>query len=97
MTARGRVPAAERREAILDALEHILSTTALLDVQIKQVARVAGCKTATFYQHFDDLTAAAAALVERERAQAGDEPIADPHLAALAQLLTVEQALPAAV
>lgn len=96
LTKRPHLTRAQRRETLLHALELILETTPLLEVRIKDIAHGAGCAASTFYEHFDDLTEAAAALVNDKLAESDAHAITDRHLAAIAHLFTVEHSLPAA-
>jgi AcrR family transcriptional regulator len=73
----GRMPAAERREQLLDVTKQIVAERGFHAVSIEAVAREAGITRPIVYGHFSDLQGLLEALVEREGARA------------LAQLATV--------
>lgn len=75
--ASSRLPAAERREQLLDVTKAIVASRGFHAVSIEAVAREAGITRPIVYGHFGDLTGLLEALVERESRRA------------LAQLATV--------
>lgn len=83
----------QRREALLKAVEAHLAVTPWREATVYNVARLADCAPGVFYQHFEDLDAAARALIERARAARA--PLSE-HLEVIARLLEVEQQLPGA-
>jgi AcrR family transcriptional regulator len=69
----GRVPGRRgraTRQKLLNATREVLETTALREVKVVDIARLAGTSPATFYQYFPDVEAALLALA-RELAEAG--------------------------
>ena len=84
-----RLPAAERREQLLDVTKRIVTERGFHAVSIEAVAREAGITRPIVYGHFGDLTGLLEALVERESMRAlgqlalvvptdlGDDPRAD--------------------
>ena len=69
MTVRTRLPAAARREQILDATKEIAVRRGFHAVSIDAVARAAGISRPIVYDHFRDLPGLLEALVEREIAR----------------------------
>ena len=69
-TANPRMPAAERREQLLDTTLAIVARQGFHAVSIEAVAREAGITRPIVYGHFGDLGGLLAALVERESARA---------------------------
>lgn len=65
-----RMPAAERREQLLDVTKAIVSRAGFHAVSIEAVAREAGITRPVVYGHFQDLAGLLEALVEREGARA---------------------------
>jgi AcrR family transcriptional regulator len=65
-----RLPAAERREQLLDVTKEIVATRGFHAVSIEAVAREAGVSRPIVYGHFDDLGGLLEALVLRETARA---------------------------
>ena len=61
-----RLPAAERREQLLDVTKDIVSRLGFHAVSIEAVAREAGVSRPIVYGHFQDLQGLLEALVERE-------------------------------
>jgi AcrR family transcriptional regulator len=91
----GRLPAAERREQLLDATKEIVSAEGFHAVSIERVARVAGISRPIVYGHFGDLRGLLEALVLRESQRAleqldgflpGDLGAGDPRALLLAGL-----------
>ena len=68
-----RLPAAERREQLLDVTKAIVSERGFHAVSIEAVARDAGVSRPIVYGHFDDLNGLLEALVLREGARALDQ------------------------
>ncbi|HEX8207104.1 MAG TPA: TetR/AcrR family transcriptional regulator [Solirubrobacteraceae bacterium] len=66
MTVRTRLPAAARREQILDATKSIAVQRGFHAVSIDAVARAAGISRPIVYDHFHDLPGLLEALIERE-------------------------------
>src|SRR5919202_6954767 len=62
----GRMPAAERREQLLDVTKAIVARDGFHAVSIEAVAREAGVSRPIVYGHFHDLPGLLEALVERE-------------------------------
>jgi AcrR family transcriptional regulator len=90
-----RLPAAERREQLLDATKAIVAERGFHAVSIEAVARAAGVSRPIVYGHFDDLSGLLEALVLRESARAleqlqaflpGDLGAGDPRALLLAGL-----------
>jgi AcrR family transcriptional regulator len=90
-----RLPAAERREQLLDATKAIVAKRGFHAVSIEAVARAAGVSRPIVYGHFDDLSGLLEALVLRESARAleqlqaflpGDLGAGDPRALLLAGL-----------
>ena len=65
-----RLPAAERREQLLDVTKEIVATRGFHAVSIEAVAREAGITRPIVYGHFQDLQGLLEALVDREGARA---------------------------
>lgn len=65
-----RLPAAERREQLLDVTKRIVIERGFHAVSIEAVAREAGITRPIVYGHFGDLTGLLEALVERESLRA---------------------------
>jgi AcrR family transcriptional regulator len=65
-----RLPAAARREQLLDVTKRIVATRGFHAVSIDAVAREAGITRPIVYGHFGDLTGLLEALVERESVRA---------------------------
>jgi AcrR family transcriptional regulator len=91
----GRLPAAERREQLLDVTKAIVAERGFHAVSIEAVAREAGVSRPIVYGHFDDLNGLLEALVLRESARAleqlqeflpGDLGAGDPRALLLAGL-----------
>jgi AcrR family transcriptional regulator len=68
-----RLPAAERREQLLDVTKAIVAERGFHAVSIEAVARDAGVSRPIVYGHFDDLQGLLEALVLREGARALDQ------------------------
>jgi AcrR family transcriptional regulator len=68
-----RLPAADRREQLLDATKALALRSGFHAVSIEAVAREAGITRPIVYGHFRDLPGLLAALVERESARALDQ------------------------
>jgi AcrR family transcriptional regulator len=68
-----RLPAAERREQLLDVTKAIVAERGFHAVSIERVAREAGVSRPIVYGHFDDLQGLLEALVLRESARALDQ------------------------
>jgi AcrR family transcriptional regulator len=68
-----RLPAAERREQLLDVTKAIVAERGFHAVSIEAVARDAGVSRPIVYGHFDDLQGVLEALVLREGARALDQ------------------------
>jgi AcrR family transcriptional regulator len=66
VTVRTRLPAAARREQILDATKSIAVQRGFHAVSIDAVARAAGISRPIVYDHFHDLPGLLEALIERE-------------------------------
>jgi AcrR family transcriptional regulator len=66
VTVRTRLPAAARREQILDATKEIAVRRGFHAVSIDAVARAAGISRPIVYDHFRDLPGLLEALIERE-------------------------------
>jgi AcrR family transcriptional regulator len=64
--ARGRLPAEERREQLLDVTKALVDERGFHGVSIEAVAREAGITRPVVYGHFADLRALLEALVDRE-------------------------------
>jgi AcrR family transcriptional regulator len=69
----GRLPAAERREQLLDVTKAIVAARGFHGVSIERVAREAGVSRPIVYGHFGDLDGLLEALVLRESARALDQ------------------------
>ena len=65
-----RLPAAERREQLLDVTKRIVAERGFHAVSIEAVAREAGITRPIVYGHFGDLTGLLEALVQRESVRA---------------------------
>jgi AcrR family transcriptional regulator len=65
-----RLPAAERREQLLDVTKAIVASEGFHAVSIERVARAAGVSRPIVYGHFTDLRGLLEALVLRESARA---------------------------
>ena len=78
-----RMPAAQRREQLLEVTKEIVARRGFHAVSIEAVAREAGISRPIVYGHFGDLDALLEALVDREAARA---------LAQLEQVLPVDLA-----
>ena len=65
-----RLPAAERREQLLDVTKRIVTERGFHAVSIEAVAREAGITRPIVYGHFGDLTGLLEALVQRESMRA---------------------------
>lgn len=65
-----RLPAAERREQLLDVTKRIVAERGFHAVSIEAVAREAGITRPIVYDHFGDLTGLLEALVQRESMRA---------------------------
>jgi AcrR family transcriptional regulator len=65
-----RLPAAERREQLLDVTKRIVTERGFHAVSIEAVAREAGITRPIVYGHFGDLTGLLEALVQRESTRA---------------------------
>jgi len=90
-----RLPAAMRREQLLDVTKAIVAERGFHAVSIEAVARAAGVSRPIVYGHFDDLNGLLEALVLRESARAleqltavlpGDLTAGDPRALLLAGL-----------
>jgi AcrR family transcriptional regulator len=68
-----RLPAAERREQLLDVTKAIVAERGFHAVSIEAVARGAGVSRPIVYGHFDDLPGLLEALVLRESGRALDQ------------------------
>jgi AcrR family transcriptional regulator len=68
-----RLPAAERREQLLDVTKAIVAEQGFHAVSIDRVAREAGVSRPIVYGHFGDLQGVLEALVLRESARALDQ------------------------
>jgi AcrR family transcriptional regulator len=68
-----RLPAAERREQLLDVTKAMVAARGFHAVSIEAVARDAGVSRPIVYGHFDDLQGLLEALVRRESARALDQ------------------------
>ena len=68
-----RLPAAQRREQLLDVTKAIVAERGFHAVSIEAVARDAGVSRPIVYGHFDDLNGLLEALVLRESARALDQ------------------------
>ena len=73
MSTGTRLPAAARREQILDATKGIAVRRGFHAVSIDAVARAAGISRPIVYDHFRDLPGLLEALVEREAARAQEQ------------------------
>ena len=69
MTSGTRLPAAARREQILDVTKEIAARRGFHAVSIDAVARAAGISRPIVYDHFHDLAGLLEALIEREAAR----------------------------
>jgi AcrR family transcriptional regulator len=65
-----RMPAAERREQLLDATKAVIAERGLQGVSIEAVARRAGITRPVIYGHFTDLQGLLEALLRRESERA---------------------------
>src|SRR6185503_5110357 len=65
-----RLPAAERREQLLDVTKGIVTERGFAAVSIEAVARGAGITRPIIYGHFTDLQGLLEALLRRESARA---------------------------
>jgi AcrR family transcriptional regulator len=90
-----RLPAAQRREQLLDVTKEMVAAHGFHAVSIEAVAREAGVSRPIVYGHFDDLQGLLEALVLRESARAleqlaevlpGDLTAGDPRALLLAGL-----------
>ena len=73
MTVRTRLPAAARREQILDATKSIAVAGGFHAVSIDAVARAAGISRPIVYDHFRDLPGLLDALIERETVRSREQ------------------------
>ena len=73
MTVRTRLPAATRREQILDATKAIAVARGFHAVSIDAVARTAGISRPIVYDHFRDLPGLLEALIERETVRSREQ------------------------
>ena len=73
MTVRTRLPAAARREQILDATKAIAVARGFHAVSIDAVARAAGISRPIVYDHFHDLPGLLEALIERETVRSREQ------------------------
>lgn len=73
MTVRTRLPAAARREQILDATKAIAVDRGFHAVSIDAVARAAGISRPIVYDHFHDLPGLLEALIERETVRSREQ------------------------
>ena len=73
MTVRTRLPAAARREQILDATKTIAVGGGFHAVSIDAVARAAGISRPIVYDHFRDLPGLLDALIERETVRSREQ------------------------
>jgi AcrR family transcriptional regulator len=73
VTVRTRLPAAARREQILDATKSIAVTRGFHAVSIDAVARAAGISRPIVYDHFRDLPGLLEALIERETVRSREQ------------------------
>ena len=73
MTVRTRLPAAARREQILDAATSIAVDRGFHAVSIDAVARGAGISRPIVYDHFRDLAGLLEALIERETVRSREQ------------------------
>src|SRR5947209_731621 len=64
------MPAAERREQLLDVTKQIVGERGFHEVSIEAIAKRAGITRPVVYAHFDDLDALLAAMLEREATRA---------------------------
>jgi len=71
--APSRLPAAQRREQLLDVTKAMVAERGFHAVSIEAVAREAGVSRPIVYGHFDDLRGLLEALVLRESARALDQ------------------------
>lgn len=62
--------AAERREQLLDVTKQLVGEQGFHDLSIEAIAKKAGITRPVVYQHFDDLDALTAAMLEREALRA---------------------------
>ncbi len=69
-STRTRLPAAERREQILEATRAVVDSDGFHAVTMDAVARAAGITRPVVYGHFNDLQGLLSALVERESVRA---------------------------
>jgi AcrR family transcriptional regulator len=67
---RTRLPAAERREQLLDVTKALVGEQGFHDVSIEAIARRAGVTRPVVYVHFKDLDRLLEAMLEREGARA---------------------------
>jgi AcrR family transcriptional regulator len=70
---RTRLPAAARREQILDATKSIAVERGFYAVSIDAVARAAGISRPIVYEHFNDLPGLLEALIERETVRSREQ------------------------
>ena len=73
MTVRTRLPAAARREQILDATKALAVERGFHAVSIDAVARAAGISRPIVYDHFRDLRGLLDALIERETVRSREQ------------------------
>ena len=73
MTVRTRLPAAARREQLLDATKSIAVERGFHAVSIDAVARAAGVSRPIVYDHFHDLAGLLEALIERETVRSREQ------------------------
>jgi AcrR family transcriptional regulator len=76
------------RSALISALEEELRYTAWREILVGDLARKAGCSSATFYQYFPDVCAVFRALLERLEEE-GRKPSA--HVQLIAYLVDYER------
>ena len=62
--------AAERREQLLDVTKQLVGAHGFHDLSIEAIAKKAGITRPVVYQHFEDLDALTAAMLEREALRA---------------------------
>lgn len=70
VTGTRRLPAAERREQLLDVTKEFVGQRGFHDLSIEAIARRAGVTRPVVYGHFRDLEALLEAMLEREGARA---------------------------
>jgi AcrR family transcriptional regulator len=69
-TTKVRLSAAERREQLLDAVKYVVGEAGFHGASIEAIARRAGISRPIVYGHFDDLSGALEAMLDRESARA---------------------------